>query len=225
MNRRIEITALAAICFSSAVSAQPYQLGKELSADFLEQLIRPGMQRDMISVIHVEGTTAMVIDRNAPDRVVFLWGEGGVLWGQIAKQLPKATARGEPLHLVMRGSTVDSSVCADLTGRVQAFLKELDAVLNDLDGPSMKSNEIVSDSTAFLIQMTVKDAQLTLVPNAPLEPPLQQAAYHMFSTVSGCANLVKSAVEHMTSNKQLQRTVRDKVPRHIGQRAAAELRR
>jgi len=26
-------------------------------------------------------------------------------------------------------------------------------------------------------------------------------------------------------NKQLQRTVRDKVPRHIGQRAAAELRR
>jgi hypothetical protein len=26
-------------------------------------------------------------------------------------------------------------------------------------------------------------------------------------------------------NKQLQRTVEDKVPRHIGQRAAAELRR
>ena len=26
-------------------------------------------------------------------------------------------------------------------------------------------------------------------------------------------------------NKQLQRTVRDKVPRHIGRRAAAELRR
>jgi hypothetical protein len=29
----------------------------------------------------------------------------------------------------------------------------------------------------------------------------------------------------LSSNKQLQRTVRDKVPRHIGQRAAAELRR
>jgi hypothetical protein len=27
------------------------------------------------------------------------------------------------------------------------------------------------------------------------------------------------------ANKQLQRTGRDKVPRHIGQRAAAELRR
>ena len=29
----------------------------------------------------------------------------------------------------------------------------------------------------------------------------------------------------MPSNKQLQRTVMDKVPRHLGQRAAAELRR
>ena len=29
----------------------------------------------------------------------------------------------------------------------------------------------------------------------------------------------------VTYNKQLQRTVRDKVPSHIGQRAAAELRR
>ncbi len=29
----------------------------------------------------------------------------------------------------------------------------------------------------------------------------------------------------VTPNKQLQRTVRDKVPRHLGQHAAAELRR
>jgi hypothetical protein len=29
----------------------------------------------------------------------------------------------------------------------------------------------------------------------------------------------------LSPNKQLQRTVMDKVPRHIGQRAAAELRR
>lgn len=195
MNRRIEIPVFAAIFFSSAVSAQPYQLGKELSTDFLAQLIRPGTQRDVISVINTEGASAMVIHRNAPDRVVFVWSEGGVLWAQIAKQLSKATARGEPLHLVLRRSTVDSSVCADLTGKVQGFLKELDAVLNELNGPSMTSNEIVVDSTAFLIQLTVKDAQLTLVPNAAFEPPLQQAASHLISTVSGCANFAKSAVE------------------------------
>ena len=36
---------------------------------------------------------------------------------------------------------------------------------------------------------------------------------------------VCSSVSVRSYNKQLQRTVMDKVPRHIGQRAAAELRR
>ena len=35
----------------------------------------------------------------------------------------------------------------------------------------------------------------------------------------------KMAIVGESPNKQLQRTVRDKVPRHVGQRAAAELRR
>jgi hypothetical protein len=194
MKRLIGIPVAAAIFLSSAISAQPFQLGKELSTDFLAELIRPRAQRDVISIIHTEGATAMVIDRNAPDRVVYLRGEG-LLWAQIARQLARATARDEPLHLELRRSTVDSEVCPDLSGKVKAFLKELDAVLSDLDGLSKTSNEIVTDNTAFLIRLTVKDAQLTLVPNAVYEPPLQQAAYYLHSTVSGCANLVKSAVE------------------------------
>jgi hypothetical protein len=36
---------------------------------------------------------------------------------------------------------------------------------------------------------------------------------------------VKNTSYSVPPNKQLQRTVMDKVPRHIGQRAAAELRR
>jgi len=37
--------------------------------------------------------------------------------------------------------------------------------------------------------------------------------------------IFKVSLSKEPPNKQLQRTVMDKVPRHIGQRAAAELRR
>jgi hypothetical protein len=82
-----------------------------------------------------------------------------------------------------------------MRSKVKAFLKELDAALSDLGGRSTDTREIVTDSTAFLIQLTVKDAQLTLVPDAPTEPPLQQAAYYLHSTVSGCSNFVEADVE------------------------------
>jgi len=43
--------------------------------------------------------------------------------------------------------------------------------------------------------------------------------------VIGHARLTTRSPNRAPANKQLQRTVMDKVPRHIGQRAAAELRR
>ncbi len=195
MKRRSGLLSLWAALSCGLANAQPFDLGRILSIEFLERLAHPAPDGSDVVVIHAEVGSAMIINRReVRDRVVYLRGNT-FLWSQIAEQLPTRSGRGEPIHLGVRRWTLDAGSCPSLSDKVAALLRQLDDTASDISGASVTKQEIVVDAPTFLIQMAAKDTSVTITPNGALDPPLQQAAYELHSVASRCAGSKAPTVE------------------------------
>lgn len=195
MKRRSGLLGIGGALLVGLASAQPFDLGRMLSTEFLARLASPSLDGSNVVIVHSEAGSAMIVDRRAPrDRVVYLRGEG-LLWAQIAEQLSERSGQGEPIRLDIRRWTLDAAACPSLESEVAAFLGQLDQKLADLDGASTETGEILLDAPVLSIQLGAKDALLTLTPNGALDPPLQRAALKLHSAVSRCAGSQASVVE------------------------------
>jgi len=189
------LVALGSILSCALAHAQPFDLGRTLSVEFLERLAYPALDGSNVVVIHAEVGSAMIINRRAgADSVVYIRGDA-FLWAQIAEQLPARSGRGKPIHLDVRRWILDAGSCPPVENKVASFLRQLDETLSDLSGASAVKQEIVIDAPTLLIRMGAKDASVTITPNGALDPPLQQAALELHSVVSRCAGSTVPVVE------------------------------
>jgi hypothetical protein len=189
------LVALGSVLSCGLANAQPFELERTLSVEFLERLAPPALDGSNVVVIHAEVGSAMIINRRvAADSVVYIRGET-FLWAQIAEQLPARSGRGAPIHLDVRRWILDTASCPSLENKVAALLRQLDQTVSDISGANAVKQEFVVDAPTFLIRMGAKDASITITPNGALDPPLQQAALELHSVVSRCAGSKVPVVE------------------------------
>ena len=195
MRVRCNILSAGALLVWGLADAQQYQLGQALSAEILAQLVRPTLLSPNIAVVHIEAGSAMVIDSSKPHgSIVYLRGSS-FLWAQIGDQLPAATAQDKPIHLEFLRWTLDPGSCPMLGAKVDALLVQLEEVISNPIKTNALPEQLVVDGPTFHILVAAKDALLTVTPAGLVNPPLQQAAGELHSTVSGCANSLKPVEE------------------------------
>ena len=168
-----------------------------MGTEFLVGRARHELAPAGVAIINENVGSVMILDRSlSGGPVVFINGSDNFLWAQIAKQISTAAARAEPIHVVIKRSLVVERSCLKLGSTLKEFLGDLDDVLSNVKAASATSkSEVIVDATAFRIVTRGKDALVTIMPNGPLDPPLQQAAGKLHSVVSGCAGSVTPQIE------------------------------
>jgi hypothetical protein len=187
------LAAFAAI----AASAQPYGVAQALSTEFLTGLAQQGLLPSQVAIINANVGSIIILDRNASGSVVFIDGADNFVRSQLAKQLAESVAQEEPMHLTVKHRSFEATSCSAVIEQRTEFLARLDAFDSNASGtpPTSSLQEIMLDATTYLIITSGRDAVVTIRPNGPLDPPLQQAAGRLHSAVSRCAGSVIPQVQ------------------------------
>lgn len=197
MGTRIGILGVLASLAAVTASAQPYRLARVLSTEFLSRLAQHGLLPSQVAIINASVGSVIILDGNTADSVVFIDGADNFVWAQIAEQVSDSVAEEKPMHLKIEHRSIDVASCPAMIEHITEFLAQLDVFDPKSSGrpPTSTLQEVIVDATAFLIITSDRDAVVTIEPNGPLDPPLQQAAGRMHSAVSRCAGSVIPQVQ------------------------------
>jgi len=197
MGTRIGMLNVLAVLAAMTASAQTYQPARVLSTAFLSRLAQHGLQPSQVAVINASVGSVIILDKSASGLVVFVEGAGTRVWTQVGEQLSESMAKAGPMHLKVERRSIEVASCPAMIEDITEFLARLDAFDRGSDGgpPTPIPQEIIVDATAFLIMTSGRDAVVTIEPNGPLNPPLQQAAGRLHSAVSRCARSVIPEVQ------------------------------
>lgn len=189
--------SVLAVLAAMTASAQTYQPARVLSTAFLSRLAQHGLQPSQVAIINASVGSLIILDRTASGPVVFVDGAGTRVWAQVGEQFSESMAKAEPMHLKVERRSIEVASCPAMIEHVTGFLARLDAFDRRSSGapPTPTAQEIIVDATAFLIITSRGDAVITIEPNGPLDPPLQQAAGQLHSAVSRCAGSVIPEVQ------------------------------
>lgn len=190
------LAALAALA-AVAASAQPYQLARPLSTEFLARLAQHGLLPSQVAIINASVGSVIILDREASNSVVFIDGADNFVWAQIAEQLSESAAEGRPMHVTVNRRFIDVASCSVMIEPRTEFLARLDVFDPKATHTSSAATlqMVIVDATDYRIITSGRDGGATIKPNGPMDPPLQQAAGRLHSAVSRCAGSVISEVQ------------------------------
>jgi hypothetical protein len=197
MGTRIWMLIVFAVLTAMTTSAQTYQPARVLSAAFLSRLAQHGLLPSQVAIINVSVGSVIILNGDGAGAVVYIDGAGSFVWAQVAEQLSESVAEAEPMHLKMERRSVEVALCPAMIEHITEFLSRLHAFDPRASGgsPPPTPQEVIVDATAFLIITARRDAVVTIEPNGPFDPPLQQAAGRLHSAVSRCAGSVIPEVQ------------------------------